>query len=129
MTVTETSKSLGKGSFKQSLGNQKKAAGSGAKPKKENKIEEEKDRYHDINIELKQIANELEKVQEEQDKLVGSDLIANLQRQYNLLNREIDATARKIGIARGEQEELQSKLAGQGVNFNEDGTIANYAEA
>ena len=103
--------------------------GSKSKPRKEDKLEEKKDRYHDINIELKQIENELKKVQDEQDNLVGSDLIANLQRQYNLLNKEIDATARKIGIAKGEQDELQAKLAGYGVNFNEDGTIANYAAA
>ena len=103
--------------------------GSKSKPRKEDKLEEKKDRYHDINIELKQIENELKKVQDEQDNLVGSDLIANLQRQYNLLNKEIDATARKIGIAKGEQDELQAKLAGYGVNFNKDGTIANYAAA
>lgn len=107
----------------------KKDSGSKKEPKKEEKIEDEKDRYHDINIELKQIENELKKVQDEQDNLVGSDLIANLQRQYNLLNKEIDATARKIGIAKGEQDELQAKLAGYGVNFNKDGTIANYAAA
>lgn len=107
----------------------KSSGGSKSKPKKEDRLEEQKDRYHDINIELKQIANELQKVQDEQDNLVGSDLIANLQRQYNLLNKEIDATARKIGIAKGEQDELQAKLAGSGVNFNKDGTIANYAAA
>ena len=102
---------------------------SGSKPKKENKITDPKDRYHDINIELKQIANQLDKVKDNTDNLVGSDLIANLQQQYSLLNKEIDATARKIGIAKEEQDELQAKLAGQGVNFNKDGTIANYAEA
>lgn len=103
--------------------------GSKSKPKKEDKIDEKKDRYHDINIELKQIANELQKVQDEQDNLVGSDLIANLQRQYNLLNKEIDKTAEKIGIARDEQNELQGILSGNGIKFNADGTIANYAEA
>lgn len=125
-------KSTGKSktNFKLSQANQKaKSGGSSSKPKKEDKIEDQKDRYHDINVELKQIANELEKVQDEQEKLTGSDLIANLQRQYNLLNKEIDATARKIGIARGEQEELQGKLAGSGVRFAADGTISNYAEA
>lgn len=128
-TYTKTGDSTST-SFARSWASTKKdKSGSKKEPKKENRIEEQKDRYHDINIELKQIANELQKVQEEQENLVGSDLIANLQRQYNLLNKEIDATARKIGIARGEQEELQGKLAGTGVKFNEDGTIANYAQA
>ena len=101
----------------------------GSKSKKESKIDDKKDRYHDVNIELKQIANELEKAKEEQDYLAGTELIENLQRQYNLLNKEIAKTAEKIGIARGEQEELQNELSGYGVTFNADGTIANYAEA
>lgn len=87
------------------------------------------DRYHDINIELAQITNNLEKVQQETEKLVGQELIDNLQKQYNLLNREIDLTAEKIGIARQEQEELAGKLANDGVTFNKDGTIANYEQA
>jgi multidrug resistance efflux pump len=32
-------------------------------------------------------------------------------------------------IARGEQEELSEKLTKNGVLFNEDGTVKNYAEA
>ena len=124
LKVKETSKSVGKDGFKKTLGNTTKG-----KVQKEKKVEDPKDRYHDINIELKQLENELRKVQREQEKLVGSDLIANLQRQYSLLNEQIDATARKIGIAKEEQDELQAKLAGQGVLFNADGTIANYATA
>ena len=126
-TITKTGTgSMNNGSTQNAGG---KKGGSGSKPKKQEKINDPKDRYHDINIELKQIANALDKAKEEQEGLVGNDLIENLRQQYNLLNREIDATARKIGIAREEQKELQGMLKGKGVTFNSDGTIANYAEA
>lgn len=101
----------------------------GSKPKVEKLEEDPHDRYHDVNIELKQISNQLEKIQEEQKRLVGADLIKNLQEQYNLLNRELDTTAEKLAIAKEEQDELQTKLSGQGVTFNQDGTIANYEDA
>lgn len=107
----------------------KASGGSKSKPKKEDKIENNKDRYHDIEIDLKKVANEMQKVEDAQDKLVGQDLINNLQKQYNLLNKEIDLTAQKIGIAKEEQDDLRARLANKGVMFNSDGTIANYAQA
>ena len=103
--------------------------GGGNDPKFEELLESEKDRYHDINIELKNISNNLEEVQAKTDRLVGQSKIDNLADQYKLLNDQIDATGEKIDIARGEMSELQAELAGKGVNFNSDGTIANYAAA
>ena len=106
-----------------------KSSGSGSKPKKEGRQESEKDRYHDINIGLAQVSNNLEKVQEQTDRLVGQSKIDNLADQYGLLNDQIDLTAEKIDIARGEMGELRQQLEGKGVQFNSDGTIANYAAA
>ena len=102
---------------------------TGSKPKKVDLTKAEKDIYHDINIELQQISNKLEKVTKEQRGLVGSALIENLAEQYALLNKQIEKTAEKIRIAEGEAAGLQSELAAAGVTFNADGTIANYAEA
>ena len=106
----------------------KKGSGGGQKSKVE-KTKGEKDRYHDVNIQLKQIENNLESVREAQERLVGEDLINNLAEQYKLLNQQLDKTAEKIKIAEGEASELQAKLAAKGVTFNADGTIANYAAA
>lgn len=106
-----------------------KKKGTTKKPKKEDLIEDEHDRYHDVNIKLKQIANALEKVKEETGYLMGDELIKNLQLQYNLLNQEIETTTEKMEIAKDEMQELQQKLSGKGVQFNADGTIANYEEA
>ena len=92
-------------------------------------IENEVDRYHDVNIALEQISTTLGRLQKQQDKLFGQDLIDNLNKQLATLNRQIDKTNEKIQIARGEMRELQGTLSGKGVAFNSDGTIANYAAA
>ena len=103
--------------------------GSGGQKSKVEKTKGSKDRYHDVNIQLKQIENNLETIREAQERLVGQDLINNLAEQYKLLNKQLDKTAEKIKIAEGEASELQAKLAAKGVTFNTDGTIANYAAA
>ena len=92
-------------------------------------IENERDRYHDVNIELKQIETELGRIQKQKDKLLGQDLIDNLNKQLNLLNKQMDKTNEKISIAKDEAGELRGKLSNKGVSFNNDGTIANYTQA
>ena len=116
-------------SFARTLAATKKNQGSKSEPKKEEKIKDEKDRYHDVNIKLKQISNSLEKVQKQQRGLVGKDLIKNLAEQYALLNKQIETTAEKMRIAEGEADELAAKLSKKGVKFGADGTISNYADA
>ena len=105
------------------------SSGSDKEPDRRDPLEDEKDRYHDIDIILKQIQNDMDKLDKQKDKLFGQDLIDNLNKQLALLDDQIDATNEKISIANGEVSELQSKLAGKGVTFNADGTIANYASA
>ena len=65
-------------------------------------------------------------MQEQQDKLFGQDLVDNLNKQLQQLNKQIDATKTKITIAQGEAAELRGKLSNYGVSFNDDGTISNY---
>ena len=106
-----------------------KSGGSDKKPDKKDPIEEKKDVYHDINIILKQISTELDRLEKQEEKLVGQDLIDNLNEQWGRLQDTIDATNEKIKIARGEMSRLQGELGAKGVIFNPDGTIANYAAA
>ena len=106
-----------------------KSGGSDKKPDKKDPIEEKKDVYHDINIILKQISTELDRLEKQEEKLVGQDLIDNLNEQWGRLQDTIDATNEKIRIARGEMSRLQGELGAKGVTFNPDGTIANYAAA
>ena len=92
-------------------------------------VEKEADRYHDVDIRLKQISTDLDKLDKQRKKLFGQDLINNLNKRLGLLNKQIDATNEKIKIAQGETQELRDKLGAKGVSFNADGTIANYAQA
>ena len=106
-----------------------KTSGSSSKPKQEKYLESELDIYHDVNVELGKISSSLDKVQSSTDQLVGQSKIENLAEQYALLNAQIDTTAEKIDIARGEMSDLAKDLAGKGIKFDKDGTISNYAEA
>ena len=104
-----------------------KTKGGGSKKKsKVEKTEGEKDRYHDVNIQLKQLSDEMSKLQDQKDKLFGGDLIKNTIKQIETLNKQIETTNKKIKIAEGEAAELRKKLANQGVKFNNDGTMSNY---
>lgn len=129
MKVKSESQSLGgKRNFTQSLSNKNSKSG-GSEPKKEDKIEGEKDRYHDVNVELELISNNLKKLEKQKDKLFGSDLINNINQQLSVLNNQIETTNEKLKIAQGETSELQTELSSKGVTFNTDGTIANYSQA
>lgn len=116
-------------SKKNAGGGSPKSSGGGSKPKQEKYLENELDIYHDVNVELGKISSSLDKVQSSTDQLVGQSKIENLAEQYALLNAQIDTTAEKIDIARGEMSDLAKDLAGKGIKFDKDGTISNYAEA
>lgn len=89
-------------------------------------LENEKDIYHDINIEIQKLENSMEKLESQREKLYGQDLINNLQQQLDILEKQEDVQRRKLEIAKAEAEELKGVLAGQGTEFNADGTISNY---
>lgn len=118
------------GNFSRSQANQKKASGgSSSKPKQIDPLDEQADRYHKINTQITKVDNALKKLQSQQSKFVGAKLIDNLNKQWNLLNTQISNYNEKLRIANQEQQELNNKLRAQGVQFNPDGTIANYMES
>lgn len=107
-------------------------SGGGSKSEKQpNKIDPLKDeinRYHDIDLQLKQINTDLTKIQNQQKKLFGKDLLDNLNQQLKLLQKQKEATQEKIDIAKQQQKELRATLEKQDVQFAADGTISNYAD-
>ena len=103
-----------------------KSSKSGGDSDKMDQLKDEKDIYHDIDIILKQISTDLDRLQKQQDKLFGQDLINNLNKQLAKMDEQINASRKKIEIARGEASRLQGLLAQQGVAFNSNGTISNY---
>ena len=131
ITYTSTGSSTSTTSFARAYNannNSNKGGGGGAKEAKhEDRLEDELDRYHDVNVELKKISNSLDTLESNLDNLVGQSKIDNLTEQFRLLNKEIKTTDEKISIAKGEMAELQGKLSAQGMTFAADGTISNYA--
>ena len=102
--------------------------GGGSKPKKEDKVESKKDRYHDVNVKLKQLDEELEDIGRDQKKLFGADLLKALNKELDVLEKQRDVLNDKLELAKEERDELKKKLQDQGVQFNEDDTIKNYAK-
>jgi hypothetical protein len=123
--------SAGKGGKSTSnLGKGGKGSGSDSKKKPDQMeyLKKEIDRYHDVEIQLKQIETSMDKLNSQKDKLFGKDLIGNLNKQIALLNKQIGTSAAKMDIAKDEASELKNALSTKGVAFNSDGTIANYAQ-
>ena len=103
--------------------------GSSKDPNQMDYLDKEIDRYHDVDIQLKQIETDIDKLNSQKEKLFGKDLIENLNKQLSLLNKQIAVTSNKVDTAKTEASELQKVLSEKGVAFGEDGTIANYTQA
>ena len=127
------SASLGLDNAQIGAGTGKGGNGGGGKSSKEpnrmDAIDKEINRYHDVDIQLKQIETDIDKLNSQKEKLFGKDLIENLNKQLSLLNKQIAVTSNKVDIAKTEASELQKVLSEKGVAFGEDGTIANYTQA
>ena len=93
------------------------------------RLESELDLYHDINIELGRIDKQLSQLKNQQDKLLGQDLINNLNEQFTLLQKQIEKTKDKISDMTDEANALKDDLGKKNIEFNEDGTIKNYTQA
>lgn len=101
----------------------------GKDPNKMDYLENTADRYHDINLELENLETNLNRLDKQQDKLYGQDLINNLNKQLDILEKQKDAYQAKLEIAKAEAQEVKNSLAMQGVTFDSDGYISNYASA
>lgn len=116
-----------------SPGSSKKSSGGGSKskpkePSKMDPLKEERDRYHDINNELKKLNTQLERQERITSKLTGRDRINALNQQIALLDKQNERQKEKLNLLQQEQSELQSKLGSQGVKFDDDGSVSNYNE-
>lgn len=120
----------GLGGVSKGLGtdNKKGKDKDGKDPDKMDYEENEADRYHEVNTQLDKISNQLEKIQSQEKKLIGKELIENLNAQLGKLDERLDNLRAKMGIALGEAAELRNSLSTKGVSFNSDGTVANYMQ-
>ena len=105
-------------------------SGGGSTPKytKKDKYKPKKDRYRQVNIELDDLARRLEKLNNEQERLFGSDLSKNLEDQLDILKKQVEKTKEKIALAKEEKAELQTELGEYGIKFDAEGDISNYED-
>lgn len=104
-------------------------SGSGGEAKEVEQNTDQADIYHEVNTQIQKVENSMKQLQSQTKKLVGADLIENLNKQWQELNTQVQNYNEKLRIAQGEQAGLRNKLAAQGVSFNADGTIGNYIQA
>ncbi len=110
-------------------GGGKKGKGSTPKaPKVEKPVTDKQDRYHDVNLKLKETDNQLKKIQEKQNKLTGPELLKNLEKQQKLLDKQVDTYKTKLELERQQRDEVRNRLAKQGALFDKDGNISNYSK-
>lgn len=91
-------------------------------------LKDEIDRYHDINIKLDDMAKAIDRVSKAQKHLVGKNLIVAQEQELKLLAKNIKLRKEKLKIQQEEAKELQGHLIADGVTFNDDGSVANYAQ-
>lgn len=104
-------------------------SGSQKDPELLDYLEDETDRYHDVNLELEALQTNLDRLSKQQDKLYGQELVVSLNEQLKVLEKQKETNQKKLEIAKEERAEMQAMLALQGVSFDSEGYIANYTEA
>ena len=120
---TATPKSSGGGG-----GSSKSPSPDTSKKDTKNPAKDTRDIYHDINIELKQIEREIDRVQEKQDRLYGKELLDNLNKQQELLDKHNDTLKEKQKLQEWDLQNQREELKNLGVTFNEYGDISNYMD-
>lgn len=102
--------------------------GSSYEPKTKDPIEDELDRYERVNAELDTLANQLEIVADEQDRLAGFDVADNISKQIALIKEQVKWEEEKLKIQKEEAQEYRDQLANQyGITYDAEGHITNYA--
>ena len=91
-------------------------------------IEDTRDIYHDINIEIQQINRNLKRVQQQQDRLYGKQLLDNLNKQSKILDQHKEKLNEKLELQKWDLAQQRQILEGLDVTFDKYGNIANYMD-
>lgn len=111
------------------------SSGGGGKDKKDSKDKEkevedmewEKDIYHDINNLIERKSKLIDKLQDQEDKLYGDELLKNLQQQQIALQEQQKLLKQKLELQKTDAKQQAALLQQQGVIINSTtGMIENY---
>lgn len=115
--------------YQKDLAAKKDSSGGGKDKQDMDLIKDKVDIYHDLNLEIKNLSNEMNKLGKQEKKLFGRDLIDNLNEQLSILQHQTEAYQDKIDLAKKEASMYRSNLASQGITFDSDGNVSNYIAA
>ena len=110
-------------------GKGKGGKGGGGKAKQPNRAKGETrkpDRYRNNTVRANKLANSMEKLQKQQERLGGKGTLDNLEKQLQILEKQNKNIRERIGLQRDEQKQLANNLKKYGATFNADGTLNNY---
>ena len=92
--------------------------------------QDDRDIYHDINLQLDQITRQLSRAQKVQERLFGKQLIANLNKQSQILEQHKTKLKEKQKLQQLDLAQKREQLRLLGVIVNEEtGNIDNYLDA
>jgi hypothetical protein len=115
-------------------GNKKSSGGGGGGGKKDpktsdpKKLEDEIDRYYDINNVLEKISRQLKKIQNQSDTLYGASKIAAMEHEIEVLKKQEQAYKDKAAAAEDFIKTDREAAAqwGYTLSYDADGNISNY---
>lgn len=90
------------------------------------KVDEEIDRYHDINQELEKIQTNLDEISERKGRAFGQRHLDAINDEKNALKEQIQASEELMAQYKQEAGEIGQELRQDGFELSADGTITNY---
>ena len=104
-------------------------SGSNYTPKSKDTVEDAVDRYERVNAELDTLDKNLDKISDNQDRVVGFQIADNMEQQISLIKQQIEWTKKKMEIQKDEAAEYRNELASTyGIMYDAEGHITNYAD-
>ena len=98
------------------------------KEKEKKRLEDEEERYHEINQELQRTSHLLNQIGKEKDRAYGVNKIKNIQQESKYLERQIGQYKELKRQAEAYRKSDAEKLSKYGAQINENGVISNYTE-
>lgn len=103
-------------------------SGKSYEPKQKEYKTSEKDRYEKVNTALDKIDSQLDQITMDQDRLIGTRAIDNLEKETDLLKEQIPWYQQKLEIQKEEARELRDQLSSDfGAQFGTNGQLQNYS--
>ena len=106
-----------------------KSSSKDKKDKEKKELEDEFNKYFDIEKAIEAVDRQVSLLEEHQKNLHGKELIDSLKQENELIEKQTENYKKLYAAQQEEAKELGAILKGKGLEFTDDGAISNYAEA